>query len=215
MFSVLIPTKGRVENCKRAIQSIRSTALDPVEIVVGVDGGERGLYAGLDADRVVVLEDNRGCSAGMHVLQGHATGDALMAGSDDFVWLTPGWDRIFMDMFKADPFIVPYWKESPGEHQGACLGSVSRQWYEVAGFFPPHFRHFLADNWISDIAKAVGKLVYVPEVVIDHMSFKYNKAAYDATYYARGQPDWATWRKTQGERDEIIRKLRVAICSAS
>jgi len=203
-----MPTRGRLRLAKRAIESIRDTSAGKVEIILGVDEPEAGLYASLGVP-MVVFEVGHGGSWKTNQLAPHAAGDAMMCGHDDLIWRTPGWDRKFLDLLAEEPLQVLYFKDDPVRHRGLVEPVVSRKWYELGGFYPAHFHHFLGDEWVKSIAEDVGRLRYVPSVVIEHCHPKHNKGEQDETYLLRCPHSPA--KSHEQERQEIIQRIRQAI----
>jgi len=205
-----MPTKGRVQLAKRAVESALEKATGEVEVILGVDESEVDKYQHLGV-RMVALPDGHGGSWKVNRLAPYATGEAMMCGHDDLIWRTQGWDERLLALLAEDPLQVLYCRDSQKAHNGLCEPIVSRQWYELGGFYPPHFHHFLGDVWVTGIAKNLGKLRFVEDVVIEHCHFKTGSGAYDATYRARHADTHQPWKETAQERQQITERIRKAI----
>jgi hypothetical protein len=135
-----------------------------------------------------------------------------MQGSDDFLWRTQGWDEILRQKTKEHPIACFYFNDGR-ENCDSRIPIVTRGFYEVAGYFPRYFHHFYGDTWVAEIADKAGCLYYAPEVVIEHMHPKFGKSQWDDVYASRGKPDHETWKRTQGERDALVERLKRALCA--
>lgn len=203
--SVLMPSYGRPELFRRAHKSVTRNAVGELEILVGLEEGDVPYPV-----EGTVFKDI-GSARKCHELAKKATGDVLLMLSDDEVVLTPGWDQKLHEAFPPDGLAVLYTRDDPQKHRGSVRPVITRRWYEVAGFYPDLFYHFYADTWVTKIAEAVGRLIYVDDVLIEHMHFKFWKSEFDATYKRRGSPDHETWVRTEKERQDIIKKVRAEI----
>lgn len=197
--SVLMPSRGRPKRILEAIESLYATATGEIELIVGFNPDSQ--YP-VDGARIHVSES--GPSQRTYEMAKLATGEIIMQGSDDFLWRTKGWDEIFHEKAKEHPVACFYFSDGR-EEMDSCIPVVTRGFYERAGYFPPYFFHFCADQWVADIAKEAGCLYYVPEVVIEHMHPKFGKAKWDETYASRGKPDIELYRALAKERQALSR----------
>lgn len=120
----------------------------------------------------------------MDQLASMARGNIIMAGSDDIAFRTRGWDKKVKAAFEARPdgFLVAYTNDGRGRQKCEHFFTTKR-WVETVGYFMPDgLEHFAGDAWVEDIARRVGRLLYLPDVITEHRHFKYGKADFDATY---------------------------------
>jgi hypothetical protein len=206
--SVVMPTRGRPERCKQALESLFATAEGEIELIVGFNPDSQ--YP-VD-ERAKVYLSPTGPSQRTGEMAAMATGEIIMQGSDDFLWRTPGWDRIFHEKAEKHPIACFFFNDGrPEDKMDSCIPVVTRKFYEIAGYFPSYFFHFYGDTWVADIANMAGCLRYVPEVVIEHMHPKFRKAQSDETYGMRGSPDGFLYQQKLGERKELAHRLKEAI----
>jgi hypothetical protein len=96
-----------------------------------------------------------------------ATGDVLMCGNDDMVFVTPGWAPKLLataDLFVDGVFDLGVRTHNETHFPFAC---VSRRVADQIGFlFDP--RIFWGDIYLRDVMAHFGRCVYVPDVQIDH-----------------------------------------------
>ena len=203
--SVLIPTRLRPDGFKVLYDSIIRTATGEIEILVGADKDDSTEY-GVSCIRY----DNLGSSEKVCELAKLATGDMMLMGSTDEEFITKGWDSLLYSKFPADKLAVLTTKDSPDEHRGSRRPVVSKEWYAVAGFYPKHFWHFYGDTWVVDIAQRVSKyrLVYVGDVVIEHLKKSRSGYKRDDLYARRGKSRKDIWEKTEKERQQLADKIK-------
>lgn len=205
--SVLVPTRARKKLFARLIKSIGDTARGEVEILVGADDDDP-----TDYEYPCVRYTGLGSSQKVYELAKLATGDMILMGATDEVFRTPGWDTKLWDRLSKFPDGLGVLFTQDGDtHRGSRRPVITRRWYEVAGFYPRHFWHFYADTWVVTIAEAVGRVFFVPEVIIDHLHPKSGRGEQDEIYNRRGNAETDKWKATEPERNQIIEKLKAEI----
>lgn len=140
----------------------------------------------------------------------------LFSGADDLIFRTPYWDEQVRARFAADPFCLVYGDDL---FQGAQLCThpfISHAAVDALGYFYPATGDVsLTDVWLMLMYRALGRLRYVPDVVIEHMHFLNGKAEYDETYAGQYEGNFPrvkealTLRLPQLEAD--TRRLHAAI----
>jgi hypothetical protein len=117
-----------------------------------------------------------------------ASEDIVMLGADDLIFRTPAWDARIAEAFAPYPDgIVMVYADDGSPTRRPTHPFLTRSWIEAVGFFtPPFFASWMADRWIWELAKAVGRSVYV-DVLIEHMHPIWGKADTDPLYEAQAQ----------------------------
>ena len=181
MITVIIPSKGRPDKIKAALTSLNQTTKD-FEVLVGLEEGDDKHYSDWEMSMlcseakrfsVYVFPPNLGCSGKVNRLCNRAEGDWIMGAADDLIWHTHGWDKMLEAHKPSDGIICVYCKDDPNEHRGPIADDgvpgipiVTREFYKTVGFYPAHFFHFYGDTWSTDIARRVGRLKYIDDIVI-------------------------------------------------
>lgn len=205
MISVLMPSR-RKERLWEACKSLTRTAKGEVEVIVGQNPD-----CLFDLPEGVIRHVSpTGPSQRTHEMAAMCKGDILLTGGDDFLWRTEGWDELFLEKAKEKPIACFYFNDghSPMDSR---IPAVTRKFYEIAGFFPPHFFHFYGDTWVAKIAEGAGCFYPALDIVIEHMHPKFGKAERDAVYGMRGSADKKKWDETAPERARLIEKLRAEL----
>ena len=88
---------------------------------------------------------------------------------------------------------------------------------ETVGYFTaPYFSCDYGDTWINDLADRIGRRVYLPDVVTEHLHPGVGKAPFDKTHeerVLRGQQDNVVglWESLEAERAADAAKLQAFI----
>ena len=219
MISVIIPTRKRIIELARAVQSIRDTSKPgAVEAVCYVDEDDTDSVAACRrlGVKTKVGPRLRNITQCWNECVELAEGDILCQGNDDIVFRTPGWDRIVEEEFKKfdDKVLMVHGNDAGGQQDKfGPHPFVHRRWVETLGYFiPPYFSSDFGDTWLNDLANALGRRRYLP-FVVEHMHFLYGKATIDDTTrerLKRHDEDNVVkkYEDLAGERQNDIRKLR-------
>lgn len=188
MVSILVPSRGRPDNVSRLYRSLAETTEGEWELLVRLDeDDERRNGYDHPPHQTNVTAPRALMSQLWNDLVPYALGDVLMMGGDDIAFSTPGWDALVRGALPEDGIAVVHGNDlSPNS---ATIGShpfVSRTWVETLGYLtPPYFESDYADLWLTEVADALNRRVYLPQVVIEHLHPGFGKAEWDSTYQER------------------------------
>lgn len=219
MFSLLAPTRGRPQALREMADTAHATANGPIEVRAYVDIDDPFLDQYVATRGVTVIVGPRiTLSACWNVLADEASGQFLHMAADDIRFRTPGWDSIIRGTFEAFPDRIAcvYGRDGIHDEKLATHGFISRRWYETVGYFTwGEFPCDFADTWLHDVAEMIGRLIYQPEVLIEHLHPIAQKAEWDQTHLerkARGKDVRvdALYRRLKPRRREDARKLEDA-----
>lgn len=219
-ISLLCPTRGRPQQALRLALSVLKTASKPkrVEILFYVDEDDEtqedykstfsSHYPELSQLKryAIVIGDPIGISRAWNELARLCKGDLLIMAADDQIYNDAGWDdRLDQEVEKYPDEIFCMWFNDGHLGDKLCtFPIVSRKWCTTLGYFVTgFFECFCDDVWIMDIAKRVGRLHYIPDVLTEHLNWRYGKAEIDATYERR-QVDTQGQFKPSIERDKAL-----------
>ncbi len=174
MISLLCPTRQRPEGLLRLYNSALEQAAHPlnIEVVAVRDKGDesyrllhRPQLQFISTDRQVLSNYwNIACAAAQGPIYG------LLA--DDFVFATYGWDEMVHDAFPPDGIAYVFGDDGTGyypNHAFGAYGFVREEWVKATGqFTTPEYVSDYADTWLNDIAKAIGRHVYIP-ILVEHL----------------------------------------------
>ena len=198
-YSLLCPTRGRVEGTLRFVESAVRTARNPERLnflfYVDNDDPEKERYhvsiASLK-DRlkyfgsIEILQGPRvGVPQAVNLLSKKSFGEVLLYSSDDQFYKDDEWDqRLEEEIVKHLDLIFCIWFNDAWESDNFCtFPIVSRRWVDILGYFMfPFFEHFFSDTWVWMLAKSIDRAIYIPDVMVEHMHWKLGKSEKDKTY---------------------------------
>lgn len=223
--SILCPTRGRPDNMRRLVESAEATAVGIPQFVFYVDDddlasvGQLGNLRdeGYDVDalvgeRIVLSEMWNRCAR-------RAKYDIMMHCGDDIIFRSDAWDKHVHAAFNDydDKLILVHGRDGYQDRNLATHSFLHRTWVDVLGYFvPPYFSSDYNDTWLTEVADAVGRRVYLEHVYTEHMHPVVGKGPLDLTHQERlerhardnvGQ----LYADLAPRRAEDVRKLRDAI----
>lgn len=190
-ISILCPTRERPDGVKRLIESVCSTSNHPerIEILFYVD--EDDLSFPLLGEYPCKIRYFQGprvwISNAQNFLYMNSSGCILMTAADDMVFRSPGWDTQVIDFFDELPDkIALVFGNDLGTHAGniATHGFFHKKWVDTLGTWVQPGRGSLWDLWTTENAKVLGRLQYMPEIVIEHVHYRQSSSQviFDNTY---------------------------------
>ncbi|MEB3826063.1 glycosyltransferase family 2 protein [Phormidium sp. CCY1219] len=198
-ISLLCPSWGRPEKALRLCLSALNTAAKPkrVEMLFYVDEDDpkQAEYLNLfkahkrefDAFRRCgfIIGEAIGISKAWNELARRCDGNLLIMSADDQTYNDFGWDdRLDVEtQAYPDEIFCMWFNEGHWGGQLCTFPIVSRKWCQTLGYFTTGLFECLYDDmWIWELAKRVGRLHYIPDILTEHLHWGYGKAAIDATY---------------------------------
>jgi hypothetical protein len=152
-----------------------------------------------------------------------AKGDILAIICDDALLRTAGWDSIVRaaDGKYKDGLYVAFPDAGDGQVRVGHF-FTGKEWVKLFGrAMPGIFEHFSADDWVEQVAKGANRLLYMPNLLVEHMHRKYRKSDNDDTYRSKrivspdgthpSGRDKALFDRTGNQREAEIAKLKAAL----
>jgi len=225
VISLLVPTRGRPDWVRRFLDSALERANGEFEAVFYVDSDdpERDAYETVfdehPASTQHVIGERIVLSAMWNRCSDLAKGDILGHFGDDIVFQSDNWVPMVRRPFDESEDKILFVHGDDGHHNArfGTHGFVHRRWMETVGYFvPPYFSSDWNDQWLNDLANALGRRVHLPDLFTEHRHYVFGKAPRDATYAEReerGARDnvMQLYRDTAAERDADIAKLQAVI----
>lgn len=184
---VIVPTRGRPHNISRLWKAWQKTATGCADLLVAVDGDPANLndYIATGVPRVVYTPW-QGMIATLNQWA-HENADryeALAFWGDDHVPRTAGWDRALLHALDdLAPVGFVYGNDL---HRGPDLPTavaMTSTVVQTLGYMaPPDLGHLLCDRWWLTVGRRLGRITYLPDVVIEHMHYAAGKAIKDDGY---------------------------------
>ena len=213
MISLLIPTRDRPSNVRRAVDSVKNTVSQPdlVEILFYVDLDDDTFPTEVLGKNVRIVRGPRmWLSVLQNILYANAFGEILMYSADDVVYETQAWDEKVRDMINSekDKLVLVYGNDSATHGENIAIhGFLHRNWIEATGTWVAPGRGVPYDLWHTDVARKLGRLRYLPDVKFSHVHYRQGQglAEFDETYkyVSAATTSWVpikTYNKVERER---------------
>lgn len=169
---LLVPSRGRPANVDRLVRACALTCSASTHLHFGFDADDpmldRNVIASAAhrydvAPRMGLVEwTNR--LAAMH------TGDSEALGSvgDDMVPVTQGWDRALLDALDGMGGGMAYPNDKRRDDVPEAPFVTTRLVAGLGRFFPAPVGHWFGDTALGDLYRALGRLAYLPDVIVEH-----------------------------------------------
>lgn len=192
-ISILCPTRKRPKNLIRFMESILATRISrEIEVLIYVDEDDvdtanafETLPASDDLDTFIVAGPRLALFDAYNLLSRASRGGIVHLAADDLVYRTGGWDEAVRGSFLgvADRTALVYGRDGNQDERLATHPFLSRRWIDALGYaVPTQFPGVGGDVWLHDLARRIGRSVYLPSVFIEHLHWSFGKAEKDATY---------------------------------
>jgi hypothetical protein len=218
-ISILLPTRGRPENVKRLLESIKTTAHKMPEVVLYVDDDDPSYDDFMAPEFAKIIRGPRKTLSDYYnECAKVASGEILMQAGDDIIFRTRWWDATVALAFESHPdkFIFVHGDDGHFGDKFGTHGFLHRKWMETVGYLvPPYFSADWGDTWLNEVANKLGRRVYLP-FVTEHMHPLFGKAEWDKTHkerLARGKSDKVEqmYKDLEPKRAKDVEKLQLAI----
>ena len=216
LFSLIIPTRGRVDGLRRLLDSLRENARDPssLEVIAVLDEDDRESqsfnYAGLRLERVVVPP---GQSMGNLNLAGFraASGRYLMLLNDDVVVHTSHWDvhlRQILEQY-PDGIVLVHVNDLIFRDSLCTFPLLTREFCELAnGICRPEYRRYRIDDHIHHIFDLIYLLGYTRRVFLPDVVFEHCNATENASGVREYVPDPAIQELDNADFEALVAERR-------
>jgi len=211
-FSIIVPTRGRLDGLRRLLASFRATTKDinRIEVVLVMDEDDdatiRFEYAGVPLKRVIVRP---GLSMGSLNMAGYevASGRYIMLLNDDVIVRTPAWDEGILAAFRsaADEIVLVHVNDKIFEDRLCTFPFLSKTYCEVAGgICPKDYIRYRIDDHIYNVFNLLSvlgrtRILYLPDVVFEHTNY-----VLTATGHVEYRPDPVIHEKDTKTFDSLL-----------
>lgn len=229
-IAVLTPSRERPQQCYDMIESIAATALQPVDVYVGVDHDDPYLdhYVNLESHfefcqnvRVAVLAGDRmqlgpWTNKLAQIALTFPGVDYLVSFGDDHRCRTPEWDRIAATHVEEHGLGLVYGRDGLQDENLPTAPIWSAEIIRALGwYFFPGCKHLYADNMWKVVADAVGRRFYLPEIEVEHLHPSTGKVEADDvnrendSYYGVDGARYTSYIQSRKFSDDLNRVMEV------
>jgi hypothetical protein len=193
MISVLCPSRGRPEQARQLLDTIRATAATTgVELILRLDDDDPRLADYADqvtgTDVQIIVAPRTTLSICWNECAAIAHWDVLMLCGDDIRFRSPDWDKLVMDTIWSCPdrLVLVHGRDGIQDSRVATHPFMHRRWMETVGYFvPPLFASDWNDMWLTEVADMIGRRCYLPDLYTEHMHPVVGKGPMDQTHLER------------------------------
>lgn len=210
---------------RRMVDSGRETSYGRVEYVFYIDNDDPASVDMADAlyleggDVRRIIGPRILLSSMWNECQRVARHDIYQHSCDETIYRTAGWDTAVANAFDQwpDRIGIVYGRDGIHDQNLATHGFITRAWVDAVGYFvPPYFSSDFNDLWIFNVAQAIGRTCFLPDVFAEHMHPAVGKGPLDQTHQDRLQRHSQDnvdqlWNQLINERQQDAQKLLAAI----
>jgi len=182
-FSVVLPSRGVLEPVKKMLDSFETTTKDKsnLEVLIAIDEGKTDIIPFVkDQNYSFKIEfyERPVCddftNNYYNFLALKSTGDNVLGFNDDAWMITQDWDEKVLERVKRSGWLVYDCEihdtaQIKYKHTFPCFVMISRAAINALGFFlVPELRMFPSDKIIYELYQHVGRIIPVPDVMIEH-----------------------------------------------
>lgn len=183
---MIVPSRGRPHNLDRLIEAWSSTTSGHADLVVALDDDDPQLYH-YNAHRVamVTVGPRRSPVEWTNEVAIEHAADYRFIGSmnDDHRPRTPGWDRMLCTALEELGTGIAYGDDlGPNPVLPSAVAMTSDIVTGLGFMIPPVIEHHGIDQFWSELAEALGRARFLPEVVLEHLHYALGKSAIDQIY---------------------------------
>lgn len=192
MTSILVPTKGRLNNIKNLFNNLSQTIEDPqtIELFVLYDEGEQQWKDSTPYNYYVLEREhsdylNRDY---YNYLAEISIGNYLWGIGDDVKFITKGWDKILQEKveeyLKDKPDRLAYISVSEDRTKALhpCFPLITRESFNSLNmYFHPELLSWGADRCLYELYEGIDRILHIPEIHIEHLSYHNDSGIYDDT----------------------------------
>lgn len=219
---IITPSRQRPRRLEAMARAVRATTHGRADIIAMIDEDDPDLDAYAASDLYQVAVGPRGTLSALTNLA--ALGSVhkyryLASLGDDHVPKTGNWDRMLIDQIEA--LDGPGWAYGDDGFQGPNLPTAWVQSSALADalgwMMLPACEHMYVDNAVLELGRRSGRIIYHPDVLIDHQHPLAGHASLDESYrrsnapaqFERDKAAFDVWAAGPVDRDvELVRSLR-------
>lgn len=184
----LVPTRNRVKNALELLDVFYKTSTEDSSgliFVVGTEDPEFNRYVKKIPENHLMIFPERGLVKALNYAAPYYWNEYEAIGfmGDDHRPRTPGWDSEYLRALRSLRSGYVYGNDLLMGERIPTQVAISSSIVKALGFFgPPGFWHLCVDLTWKDMGEALGRIKYLPNVIIEHMHPAAQKAEEDSGY---------------------------------
>jgi hypothetical protein len=223
-ISLLVPTRGRVELVGRLVQSLIDTTTDlaRIELVLYIDDDDLESQQWADDRMRVIKVVGPAATMGTYnsVCLKASSGRVVVLLNDDVVVRSQDWDTRVLELDRRfdDQVYLGYGDDCLKRHRVSTFPILSRATCDLLREpYDRAYRGALIDYHLFDVFKRLARrghdrIVFLPDVVVDHLHYRTGRAPFDETYRRRSRfGDDQTFLELRTTRQNLAELLEARI----
>lgn len=184
----LVPTRNRVENALELLEVFYDKSTEDSSgllFVVGTEDPRLDEYLEYIPENHLLIFRDRGLVKALNYAAPLYWDEYEAIGfmGDDHRPRTTGWDSAYLDELRELGSGYVYGNDLLMGERIPTQVAISSTIIKALGFFgPPRFWHLYVDNTWKDMGTGLGRIKYLPGVVVEHMHFTNGKSKEDSGY---------------------------------
>lgn len=226
-LTIFVPSRARPDNAQDLRESFSRTCTANTQVVFVLDADDPVLYDYFSMAATglyIVSTTRRGMTQPLNKAfvayhEAYQLGYAVGFMGDDHRPRTTGWDARYIDAILNMGGVGFVYGDDLFQHERIPTQVAMSTNIPVAlgGMVPDQLHHLYVDNYWKLLGEGIGRIKYLPDVVVEHMHYLNGKSAEDATYQSVNSSEMAkhdalAFRHLRrgGLRDDI-RKLKALL----
>ena len=211
---IIVPSRNRPEGLRRLVDAIRCTSAGDPQLLVCLDTDDAPSYAPIEGVWYLIKERQRFVAWTNEAARLFAN-DFRYFGliGDDIMPRTDRWDAAVVHTLEELGTGLCYTNDLL---QGEALPTVCFMTTDIVktlGYVqPPALVHLYSDNFWLELGRALDRIRYLPDVVLEHLHWSAGKATSDESYeesHALMEPDRIAFERYMREGFEAdVAKMR-------
>lgn len=202
-MAVIVPSRGRPQNIERLLKAFKDTEAK-VDLWVGFDRDDEKSEEYMD----LLEATNSGWFRSQERKRfGPTLNDIAVEIQDAYkyiAWMgddhlprTKGWDQEYRNELDKLGYGIVYGNDLvQGENIPTQMAMTSDIIGALGYAVPQGFVHLFIDNYFLELGRALGKITYLPDVVVEHLHPCVGNAQEDKTYKEANSPEnWSNDQK--------------------
>lgn len=190
---VIVPSRGRPQAAAELAEAFYATRTADTELIFALDDNDPALrgypmnasWVGPSRSMVEALNE-----AAINYANQHDPPFAVGFMGDDHRPRTAGWDERYLEALRELGTGLVYGNDLFQRERLPTQVAMTADLVRWLGYMaPPGLRHMYVDNaWLA-LGKALGRITYLPGVIVEHMHPLVHKGAWDEGYARVNHPD--------------------------
>lgn len=209
-MALIVPSRGRPENIDRLALALKNTNSE-IDLHVGIDSDDpkKHDYIEVSKKHNIFLDVANGRERFGPTLNRISNKiwkdyEYLAWCGDDHLPRTDKWDKRYRDVLKKFHLAMVYGNDLvQGERIATQLAFTAKAVGALGYAVPPGFIHLYIDNYFMELFNSFNAMVYLPDVIVEHLHPSAGTSESDLTYQEANSPE--NWTNDKKRFEEYLK----------